>query len=282
MTFKMDMDTMTTVGHTEVMERSGCNMAETIAVCNQKGGVGKTTTAVNLGVGLANEGYRVLMIDADPQGDLTTCLGWMNQDEMDNTLAQLMQRSLNEDINLHDVILKNGEGVDLIPSNIELSAMEMQLVTVMSREVCLRNLLQPVQADYDYILIDCMPSLGMMTINALTAADKVMIPVQAEFLATKGMTQLLQTIGNVRRHTNPKPALTSEISNMIRENFGKYIRVYDQSIPDGAAASKASGVGKSVYAFEAKSKVADAYRKLTKEVISHGEGRLETEHSRSI
>lgn len=137
----------------------------------------------------------------------------------------------------------------------------------------------------------------MMTINALTAADKVMIPVQAEFLATKGMTQLLQTIGNVRRHTNPKleidgilitladnrkPALTSEISNMIRNNFGKYIRVYDQSIPDGAAASKASGVGKSVYAFEAKSKVADAYRKLTKEVISHGEGRLEAEHTRSI
>lgn len=237
-------------------------MAETIAVCNQKGGVGKTTTAVNLGVGLAKEGYRVLMVDADPQGDLTTCLGWMNQDEMDNTLA-----------------------------------MEMQLVTVMSREVCLRNLLQPVQKDYDYIIIDCMPSLGMMTINALTAADKVVIPVQSEFLATKGMTQLIQTISSVRRHTNPKlemdgilitladarrPALTAEMNTLIRESFGKYIRVYNQSIPNGIAATKASSMGKSVYEFDSKSKVAEAYRNFTKEVISHGEGRLEAEPARSI
>ena len=272
-------------------------MAETIAVCNQKGGVGKTTTAVNLGVGLAREGYRVLMVDTDPQADLTTCLGWMKQDEMENTLAQLMQRSLVEDIDLHDVVLKNGEGVDLIPSNIELSARELQLVTVMSREMCLRNLLQSVQNDYDYIIIDCMPHLGMLTINALTAADKVLIPLPQEYLATKGMTQLIQTISNVRRHTNPnlevdgilitlvdarRRTLISEMNTLIREDFGKYIRVYNQSIPAGVAATKASSTGKSVYKFDPRSKVAEAYRNFTKEVISHGEGRLEAGLARSI
>lgn len=272
-------------------------MAETIAVCNQKGGVGKTTTAVNLGVGLAREGYRVLMVDTDPQADLTTCLGWMKQDEMENTLAQLMQRSLVEDIDLHDVVLKNGEGVDLIPSNIELSAMELQLVTVMSREMCLRNLLQSVQNDYDYIIIDCMPHLGMLTINALTAEDKVLIPLPQEYLATKGMTQLIQTISNVRRHTNPnlevdgilitlvdarRRTLISEMNTLIREDFGKYIRVYNQSIPAGVAATKASSTGKSVYKFDPRSKVAEAYRNFTKEVISHGEGRLEAGLARSI
>lgn len=273
-------------------------MAQTIAVCNQKGGVGKTTTAVNLGIGLAKEGNRVLMIDADPQGDLTTCLGWMNQDEMENTLAELMRRSMEDDVNLRDVILKNGEGVDLIPSNIELSAMEMQLVTVMSREGCLKNLIQDVKNDYDYIVIDCMPSLGMMTINALTAADKVVIPVQAQFLATKGMTQLIQTINNVKRHTNPsltmegilitmadgRTTLTSEIDGLVRSNFGQYINVFQQVIPSGVAAAKASACGKSVYAFDDKSKVAEAYRNFTKEVIQNGERqrRLEAESSRSI
>lgn len=257
-------------------------MAETIAICNQKGGVGKTTTAVNLGVGLVKEGYKVLMIDADPQGDLTTCLGWKNQDEMSNTLAELMQKNLDdEQVNLRDVILTNGEGVDLIPSNIELSAMETQLVTVMSREVCLRNLLEPVKAEYDYIVIDCMPSLGMMTINALTAADKVVIPVQAQYLATKGMTQLIGTISKVKRCINPRLEIdgilvtladartrfTGEIDTVIRQNFGKYINVYKQNIPTGIAAAKSSSIGQSVYEFDRDSKVAIAYRNFVKEVL---------------
>lgn len=258
-------------------------MAKTIAVCNQKGGVGKTTTAVNLGVGLVKEGYRVLMIDADPQGDLTTCLGWKNQDEMSNTLAELMQRNLDDEmVDLEDVILTNGEGVDLIPSNIELSAMETQLVTVMSREVCLRNLIEPVKEKYDYIIIDCMPSLGMMTINALTAADKVVIPVQAQYLATKGMTQLIGTISKVKRCINSKLDIdgilvtladtrtnfTGEIDTVIRQNFGKYINVYKQSIPTGIAAAKASSIGQSVFEYDKNSKVAAAYKEFVKEVLT--------------
>lgn len=153
-------------------------MAKTIAVCNQKGGVGKTTTAVNLGIGLARMNYKVLMIDADPQGDMTTCLGWVNNDDITNTFAYLMREYTNDnEVEVREGILHHEEGVDYIPSNIELSALKMQLVTAMSRERVMKNLIDNVKDDYDYIVIDCMPSLGMITINTLTAADSVIIPV---------------------------------------------------------------------------------------------------------
>ena len=169
-----------------------------IALANQKGGTGKTTTTVNLGVGLARQGKRVLLVDADPQGDLTTCMGWQNQDNLPATLATLMERAIrDEPVDVPTALLHHREGVDLLPSNIELSAMEMALVTAMSREFALKEVLSQVRPKYDYILIDCMPSLGMITVNALAAADSVIIRVQAQYLPAKGLSQLLRCSGIV-------------------------------------------------------------------------------------
>lgn len=171
-----------------------------IAVTNQKGGVGKTTTTVNLGVGLANDGYKVLLIDADPQGSLTVSLGIKAPDELDVLLASVLDGLINDEpIDSYAGIISHDEGVDLLPSNIELSAMETKLFNTMSREYVLRNYIDTVRQDYDYILIDCMPSLGMMTINALVAADSVIIPSQPNFLSTKGLNLLLHSISKVKR-----------------------------------------------------------------------------------
>ena len=175
---------------------------KTIAICNQKGGVGKTTTAVNLGVGLAMQDKKVLLVDADPQGDLTTCLGWQDTDSLTHTLANKLLAVMREEQQDPLVgMLNHKEKVDLVPSNLELASTEMSLVTAMNRERIMKSYLDQVKDKYDYILIDCMPSLGMITLNALTAADSVIIPVQAQYLPAKGMTQLLATIAKVKKHT---------------------------------------------------------------------------------
>ena len=262
--------------------------ATVIAVVNQKGGTGKTTTCENLGIGLAMEGKKVLMVDVDPQASLTISMGWPKPDELDTTLATLMGKVLEDKpIQPGEGVLHHAEGVDLIPSSIELAGMEVGLVNAMSREKVLKQVLEVNKRSYDFILLDCTPSLGMLTINALAAADSALIPVQAQYLPAKGLEQLLQTISKVRRQINPKlriegilmtmtdsrTSFGKEIDALVRQAYGGKIKVFAQGIPRSVRAAETSAEGRSIYAHDPKGKVAEAYRALTKEVLQSAEKR---------
>ena len=255
------------------IQKGGARMAQIIAIANQKGGVGKTTTCANLGIGLAREGKKVLLIDSDPQGSLTISLGY---------LSDIMEKVMDEStIAPNEGLLPHEEGVALMPANISLSGMEVSLVNAMNREKILKQYLDSVKCQYDYVLIDCMPSLGMLTINALAAADSVIIPVQAQYLSAKGLEQLLQTVNKVRRQINPKLKISGilitmvdnrtnyakEIGSLLRDTYGRKIRVFATDIPRSVRAAEISAEGKSIYAHDAKGKVAEAYRELTTEVL---------------
>ena len=264
------------------------NKATVIAVVNQKGGTGKTTTCENLGIGLANEGKKVLLVDTDPQGSLTIALGNPRPDDLPVTLTDLMAKIMQDQPPLpKEGILSHEEGVDLVPANITLSGLEVSLVNAMSRETILKQYLETVKGQYDYILLDCMPSLGMLTVNALAASDQVLIPVQANYLSAKGLEQLLQTVNKVKRQINPKLRIegilltmvdsrtnyAKEISTLIRNTYGSKLKVYDADIPRSVRAAEISAEGVSIFKHDPGGKVAEAYRSLTKEVLQSAEKR---------
>ena len=263
-----------------------------IAVANQKGGVGKTTTTEHLGIGLAKEGKKVLLIDLDPQANLTACLGWQNVDDLDHTISDVLEASIRKESPMFDdIILHHEEGVDLIPSNIRLSEFEPRLSGVFMREKILTNGIEAIKDDYDYILIDCPPTLGMLTINAVVAADEILIPVQTQYLSAIGLSQLVRTIEEVR--VNMKPDLTysgivftlvnsqtniaKSTMELVQKTFGSHIKVFGSYIPVATKVSESAIYGKSIYDLSSDSKASQAYEDLTREFLKDHQKRKEME-----
>lgn len=257
-----------------------------IALTNQKGGVGKTTTAVNLGVCLSKQGKKVLLVDADAQANLTMSLGYPRPDDLPISLATIMQDIIDDKpFDVKKGILHHSEGVDLLPSNIELSGLEVRLINAISRERVLTTCINEVKKNYDYVLIDCMPSLGMLTINALAAADSVVIPTQPHYLSAKGLELLLRSVSKVRRQINPhlridgilmtmvmpRTNISKEVTALVRRAYGQNIKVFDAQIPHSIRAVEATAEGKSIFAYDKGGKVAAAYEQFGKEVADIGE-----------
>ena len=260
-------------------------MSKVIAIANQKGGVGKTAVSSNLSVGLAMNGKKVMVIDADPQGNLTSSLGIDNADELENTLASFIEREITErQIELSEYIMHNEEGVDIMPCNIKLAGMDYMIMNALSREYLLDAFVSNVRDKYDYILSDCSPSLNWVTINVLTASDSVIIPVEASYLSMTGLQQLLASIGSTKRKLNRKLEVEGIVINKVntrtnhekdiigklREAYGSQIKIFDVMIPESVRAKECTAFGVSIYKHDGKGKVAKSFEELTREVMEHG------------
>ncbi|PIC77228.1 sporulation initiation inhibitor Soj [Sporosarcina sp. P19] len=252
-------------------------MGKIIAIANQKGGVGKTTTSVNLSACLAHLGKKVLLIDSDPQGNATSGVGVNKGDVQDCIYNMLI-----DDVPVRDVILPTEiENLEIVPATISLAGAEIELVSTISREVRMKHAIQDIKSDYDYVIIDCPPSLGLLTLNALTASDSIIIPVQCEYYALEGLSQLLSTIRLVQKHLNEALYIDGVLLTMFdaRTNLGiqvieevkKYFqdKVYKTIIPRNVRLSEAPSHGKPIILYDPRSKGAEVYSELAKEVVEN-------------
>lgn len=250
-------------------------MGKIIAIANQKGGVGKSTTSINLSACIAEKGKKVLVIDSDPQGNTTSGLG-VDKNNLENTIYELFLGN----VTLKNCIINNVvEGLDLVPSNVNLAAAEIELIGVDKKEFILKNDMDYVREGYDYIIIDCPPSLNLLTVNALTAADSVLVPIQCEYYALEGLSQLIHTVNLVKERLNPelemegvvftmydsRTNLSSQVVDNVKENLNA--KVYDTMIPRNIRLAEAPSYGKPITMYDTKSAGAESYRKLAEEVL---------------